>query len=130
MLRDGDLKLKTDLFEGLQGRSDNWVASANFSSTLPQITPIALPIRLFCDVGTYADAWNSESAGARFLYVAGIQFSIMKDLVNVNVPVIYSKEFRDRLKTVSDDSRFFGKLTFSVNLNRLQFSQPLCDQNF
>src|SRR5262249_762212 len=28
MMRDGDLKLRTDLFQGLQGRSDNWVASA------------------------------------------------------------------------------------------------------
>lgn len=130
MLRDGDLKLKTDLFDGLQGRSDNWVASANFNTTLPQITPLALPIRLFCDVGTYSDAWISESGNARFLYVAGLQLSLLKDVVNIYVPVIYSKTFRDRLKTIEDESKFFGKLTFSVNLNKLQFAEPLCDQLF
>ncbi len=55
MIRDGGLKLRTDLFQDLQGRSDNWIASMNFSTSLPtKMFPVELPVRLFLDVGTYA----------------------------------------------------------------------------
>ncbi len=61
MMRDGGLKIRTDLFQDLQGRSDNWIASMNFNTTLPaKMFPIELPLRLFLDVGTYSDAWKNR----------------------------------------------------------------------
>ncbi len=36
MMRDGGLKIRTDLFQSLQGRSDNWIASLNLTSSLPR----------------------------------------------------------------------------------------------
>ena len=45
MDRDGNLPLRTDLFQGLQGRSDNWVAAINLRSTLPRVlVPDWLPL--------------------------------------------------------------------------------------
>src|ERR1700730_16545972 len=68
LMRDGDLKLRTDLFQGLQGRSDNWVASMNFNTSLPnKLLPFKLPIKIFLDVGTYADAWNKNATTSKFL---------------------------------------------------------------
>jgi hypothetical protein len=119
MMRDGGLKLRTDLFQGLQGRSDNWIASMNLNTTLPKgLLPVNLPVRIFLDAGTYADAWKKDAATSRFLYVAGLQLSLFKDLLNVYAPVLYSKEFRDNLKTVPDENSFFKKLSFSIDIHR------------
>jgi hypothetical protein len=57
MMRDGGLKLRTDIFEGLQGRSDNWVASMNLNTSIPKIFPVNIPLKIFFDAGTYAEAW-------------------------------------------------------------------------
>ena len=122
MLRDGGLKLRTDLFQGLQGRSDNWVSSLNFNTTLPEkLFPVKLPLRLFFDIGTYAEAWKKDAATSRFLYVGGLQLSLFKNLLNVYAPLIYSREFRDNLKTVPGENKFFQRLSFSIDLHRFDW---------
>ncbi len=119
MMRDGGLKLRTDLFAGLQGRSDDWVASMNFNTTLPQnLFPVKLPIRIFLDVGTYAEAWKKDAETSRFLYVAGLQLTLFKDLLNVYAPLFYSKEFRDNLKTTPEVNTFGKRLSFSFDIQR------------
>ena len=119
MVRDGGLKLRTDLFSGLQGRSDNWVASMNFNTTLPNnLLPVKLPVRIFLDVGTYAEAWEKKAETSRFLYVAGLQVSLFKDLLNVYAPIFYSKEFRESLKTVPEINTFGKRLSFSFDIHR------------
>jgi hypothetical protein len=119
MMRDGGLKLRTDLFQGLQGRSDNWLASMNLNTTLPKgLFPVELPVRIFLDIGTYADAWKKDAATSRFLYVGGLQLSLFKDLLNVYAPILYSKEFRDNLKTVPSANKFGKKISFSIDVHR------------
>ena len=119
MMRDGGLKLRTDLFSGLQGRSDNWIASINFATTLPEkLFPVKLPVRIFLDAGTYADAWEKGASTSRFLYVAGLELSLFKDLLHFYAPILYSKEFRDNLKTVPEENKFFKKLSFSIDIHR------------
>lgn len=122
MLRDGGLKLRTDIFQDLQGRSDNWVSSLNFNTTLPEkLFPIKLPLRIFFDVGTYAEAWKKDAVTSRFLYVGGLQVSLFKNLLNIYAPLIYSKEFRDNLKTVPDQNKFFQRISFSIDLHRFDW---------
>ncbi|OQP65348.1 hypothetical protein A3860_16915 [Niastella vici] len=119
MIRDGGLKIRTDLFQGLQGRSDNWIASMNLNSTLPRnLLPFPLPIKIFFDAGTYAEAWKKNAETSRFLYVAGLQVTLFKDLIQVYAPVLYSKEFRDNLKTVPEEDKFFKKISFSIDVQR------------
>jgi len=120
MMRDGDLKLRTDLFQGLQGRSDNWVAAMNLNTSLPnKLFPFRLPIKIFLDVGTYADAWQKGSTTSRFLYVSGLQVSILKDIINIYAPILYSKEFSDQLKTVPEENTFWKKISFSIDLQKI-----------
>ena len=119
MLRDGGLKIRTDLFQGLQGRSDNWVSSINLNSTLPKgLFPVKLPVLLFFDLGTYAEAWKKEAATSRFLFVGGLQISLFKNLLNIYAPLVYSSEFRDNLKTVPGQNKFFQRLSFSIDIHR------------
>lgn len=119
MMRDGGLKLRTDLFDRLQGRSDNWIASMNFTTTLPKnLLPFNLPLKIFLDAGTYADAWKKDAYTSRFLYVSGLQLSLLRGLVNIYAPILYSKEFRDNLKTVPEENKFFKRLSFSIDIQR------------
>ncbi len=119
MMRDGGLKLRTDLFEGLQGRSDDWVASVNISTSIPQIFPVKVPLRIFFDAGTYSEAWDNDNPNPRFLFVAGLQLSLFKEVLNIYAPIIYSKQFRDQLKTVPEEDKFFKKVSFSVDLQKI-----------
>ncbi len=119
MLRDGGLKLRTDLFQGLQGRSDNWIAAMNFSTSIPStILPKFIPLRLFFDFGTYAEAWEPESETSKFLFVGGLQLSLFKNLLNIYAPLVYSKEFSDNLKTVPEENKFSRKISFSIDIHR------------
>ena len=126
MERDGALKLRTDLFQDLQGRSDQWVASMNFNSTLPEhLFPFRLPIRLFFDVGTYAGAWSGQAPTSRFLFVGGFQISLVRDLVNIYIPLVYSADFSNSLKTVPDENTFWKKISFSIDVQNFSLKKIL-----
>jgi hypothetical protein len=126
MMRDGGLKLRTDMFEGLQGRSDDWIASMNLNTTLPQITPIKIPLRIFMDVGTYSEAWDRNYEYPRFLYVAGLQLALFHDVVNIYAPLLYSDFFRDQMKTVPEENKFWKRISFSMDVQHLNFRKPFC----
>jgi hypothetical protein len=122
LMRDGDLKLRTDLFQSLQGRSDNWVASINLRTTFPRaIVPEWLPLRAFFDAGTYAQAWQNNPPTSHFLYVAGLELSLAHDVVRIFAPLFYSSDFSTQLKTVSDQNTFVKKISFSIELQNIDF---------
>ncbi len=124
MMRDGGLKLRTDLFQGLQGRSDNWVASLNLSTTLPrQIMPEWIPLKIFLDLGTYAQAWQPSPPTAHFLYVGGLELNFFHDVIRFYAPLVYSSDFSNQLKTVPDQNGFFQKLSFSIDFQNINFSK-------
>ncbi len=117
MMRDGGLKLRTDLFQGLQGRSDQWIAAMNFNTTLPnKLLPFRIPVKIFFDLGTYADAWSSQPPTSRFLYVGGFQVSLLKNLLNIYIPIFYSADFENSLKTVPDENTFWKRISFSIDV--------------
>jgi hypothetical protein len=117
MMRDGALKLRTDLFLGLQGRSDQWITAMNFNTSLPnKLLPIRIPVKVFFDLGTYADAWGSQPPTSRFLYVGGFQISLLKNLLNIYVPIFYSADFENSLKTVPEENSFWQRISFSIDV--------------
>lgn len=119
MMRDGGLKLRLDQFEYLQGRTDNWAAAMNFNTTLPDVFPFKLPIKLFFDLGTNAETWKEDSQLPRFLYVGGLQLSLFKNVLNIYAPLIYSKDFKDVMKTLPEQSGFFKRITFSIDVQNI-----------
>jgi len=120
MMRDGGLKIRTDLFQGLQGRSDKWVASMNFTTTLPpKLFPIKLPLKIFLDFGTYAEAWKKDAPTSRFLYTGGLQLSLFKNTINIYAPLVFSSEFKDNLKTLPEEYKFIKRISFSIDLHIL-----------
>lgn len=119
MIRDAGLKLRTDIFQGLPNSSDNWIAAVNFATTFPRsIIPPTLPLKIFLDAGTYAEAWKKDAPTSRFLYVAGLQLSLFSNLLHIYAPVFMSSEFRNQLKTVPEANKFFKRLSFSIDIHR------------
>jgi len=120
MNRDGGLKLRIDAYDYVQGKSANWVSSLNFNTTLPQkLFPFPLPIRIFFDFGTYAEAWENNPPTSHFLYVGGIQLSLFKNLLNIYAPLIYSSDFNDALGTIN----FGRKITFSIDIQNINYKK-------
>jgi hypothetical protein len=120
MNRDGGLKLRIDDFDYVQGKSANWVSSLNFNTSLPaNLFPFPLPIRIFFDFGTYAEAWQNNPQTSRFLYAGGIQLSLFENVLNIYAPLIYSSDFSDALGTTS----FGRKITFSIDIQHINYKK-------
>ncbi|MEO8962586.1 MAG: M1 family metallopeptidase [Ginsengibacter sp.] len=116
----GGLKMRIDP-SNVQGQSENWIAALNLNTTLPNnFLPPKLPLKLFLDVGTYAEAWDRQTSLAKFLYVGGVQLSLFKNILNIYAPIIYSKDFKEYLKTDKEANKFLKKITFSIDIQNFR----------
>ncbi len=122
MERDGFFKVKTDLLSNKIGKTDNWLTAINFTTSIPkkinplELLPIKIPLKIFVDIGTYAEAWDKNASTSRFLYDAGLQLSLFKNVVNIYMPLLYSKVYRDYFKSTIPEKRFLKNISFSINL--------------
>ncbi len=124
MMRDGGLKLILDQYSYLQGRSEQWVTSLNFTSTLPRsIFPEKFPLKLFLDIGTYAEAWKPQPQTSRFLYTGGLQLSLFKNVLNVYLPLIYSSDFKTVVKSTWPTNTLLNTLSFSIDIQNMQLKK-------
>ena len=133
MIRDGGFKVRTDLLAEKTGKTDDWLMAMNFTSSVPdeinplKVLPIKIPIKLFADVGTYAGAWEKDSESDRFLFNAGLQVSLFKNVLNIYMPVVYSKVYKDYIQsTIDKKGRFFKTISFSIDFS--QVKTPLLSQ--
>ena len=124
MMRDGGFKIKTDLLAEKIGKTDDWLIATNFTSSIPRginplsLLPIEIPLRVFVDIGTYADAWKQGSELDHFLFDAGLQLSLLKNTVNIYVPLIYSKIYKDYIQSyVEQKGRFWKTISFSIDIS-------------
>lgn len=130
MIRDGGFKVRTDLLADKVGQTDNWLAAANLNTTIPKefnplsVLPFKINLKAFLDVGTYAEAWQNNAATGRFLFDAGLQLSVIKDLLNVYIPIAYSKVYGDYFKsTIPKNKRFWTKISFSIDIQNFRLKK-------
>jgi hypothetical protein len=87
------------------------------------VLPFKLPIKFFFDIGTYADAWKKNAATGRFIYDAGLQLSLFKNVVNIYVPILYSKVYKDYIKSTIPEKRFLKNIAFSIDLQNINIKK-------
>ena len=129
MIRDGGFKVRTDLLSDKTGKTDDWLAAANFTTTIPNainplsVLPIKLPIKAFVDIGTYAGAWKKNAPTGRFIYDAGLQLSLFRNIVNIYFPILYSKVYRDYIKSTIYEKKFLKTISFSIDLQNINLKK-------
>jgi hypothetical protein len=124
MNRDGAFKTRTDLLASKVGKTDDWLASLNLSTTIPNeinplsVLPVKIPLKLYADIGTYAESWKENATSDRFVYDAGIQVPLLNGLINFYLPLVYSNVFGDYYKsTIIKKERLWKKISFTVDLS-------------
>jgi len=129
MIRDGAFKVRTDLLSSKIGKTDNWLSAFNINTDIPKqinplnILPIKIPLKIFADVGTYAEAWKKNAGTGKFLYDAGLQISLFKNTVNVYFPILYSKVFDDYFKSTITEKRFSKNIAFSIDIQNINLKR-------
>ncbi len=137
MVRDGGFKVRTDLLADKVAKTDDWLIAANFSTTIPSginplsLLPVKIPLKLFFDIGTYAEAWKQKAATDRFLFDAGIHIPLLKETINIYIPLIYSSVYGDYFKsTLAKKERFWKKISFSIDISNFSFRKLNRNFNF
>lgn len=135
MERDGAFKVRTDLLADKIGRTDDWLIAANFSTTIPSginplsLLPVKIPLKLFFDIGTYAETWKQGAETDRFLFDAGLHIPLLKETINIYIPLLYSSVYGDYFKsTIAKKERFWKKISFSIDISNFSFRK--IDRNF
>jgi hypothetical protein len=118
MMRDGGFKVRTDLLGNKAGKTEDWLMALNFTSS---IHPKA-PVKLFLDLGTYSEGWDNKAELPKILYDAGLQLSLCKDIVNIYVPLLYSKAYRDYYRTTPGNN-FWQRIAFSIDIQNINFKK-------
>jgi hypothetical protein len=107
------------------GKTDNWLAAVNLTTDIPKainplrVLPVQLPIKVFFDMGTYAEAWKKDAPTGRIIFDAGLQLSLFKDVLNIYVPLVYSKVFSDYFKSTIPENRFIKNIAFSIDIQNV-----------
>ena len=124
MMRDGGFKIRTDLYADKVGKTDDWLAAVNLSTTIPSgmnplsLLPVKIPLKLFLDIGTYADAWEKDAELDRFIFDAGVQLSLFANTINIYIPVIYSSIYKDYIQSVLEKKgRFWKTISFNIDIS-------------
>jgi hypothetical protein len=135
MMRDGGFKVRTELLADKIGKTDDWLMAANFSTSIPSrinplsVLPIKIPLKIFVDIGTYADAWEKNSTEDRFLFDAGLTIPLFNETINIYLPLLYSKVYKDYIQSTLDKkNRFLKTISFSIDISG--FSLRKFDRNF
>lgn len=129
MIRDGGFKVRSDLLSSKIGKTDKWLTALNLTADLPKdLIPFSSlttesPIKFFLDIGSYAQGWQKNTATSKFLYDAGVQISLYKNLINIYIPVLYSKVYRDYYKSTIPEKRFWKTISFSIDIQNFRLEK-------
>ncbi len=125
IIRDGGFKIRSDLLASKIGKTDNWLAAINLNSTIPSninplsILPFKIPLRIFADIGTYADAWEPNANTDRFLFDAGFHIPLFNETINIYFPIVYSRAYSDYVKSIYTKNKVLKTMSFSISLDKI-----------
>lgn len=115
MMRDGGFKARTDLLSNKVGKTDNWLMALNFTSTIHP----RLPVKLFADLGTYQDGWDRDTHQPKILFDGGVQLRLFKNILNVYIPLVYSRVYRDYYRSIPGNN-FWQRISFSIDIQQIK----------
>ncbi|WP_336515628.1 M1 family metallopeptidase [Pollutibacter soli] len=121
MMRDGAFKVRTDMLSNKIGKTDDWLTAMNLTVDIPDklnplsLLPVDIPIRIFVDAGTYSQVWEKDNTDPRVVFDGGFQVSLLWNMVNIYIPVVYSDVYKDYFKSVPGN-KFWNRISFSIDI--------------
>ncbi|MCE3227942.1 MAG: hypothetical protein K0S32_2493 [Bacteroidetes bacterium] len=101
---DGAMKVWTPL-----GQTTEWIAAVNIKS--PKL--FILPVKVFADIGTTD---GRAMLNDKYLWCAGLNITLWKDIIEVYVPLAYSSDIQNTLDLNQVD--FWQRIRFTLNLHK------------
>lgn len=129
MNRDGFFKVRTDMLSNKIGKTDDWLMALNLWSDVPKainilrILPGNMHLKYFIDIGTYAEAWQKNAETGKFVYDAGLQVSLCKDIIQIYLPLFYSSVYSDYFKSTIITNRFIKNISFSIDIQKFKLKK-------
>ena len=117
-IQEGGFKTATLLYANQLGRTNNWLMSINAKTDLPFKN---LPIRLYADIGTYADAKNINPYHTTLCINTGLEIHLLKEAINIYLPLLSDKAYSDYLKQMYPQNKLLHSLSFSLNIQNFNF---------
>ena len=102
-------------------RSDNWLASINLETDLPLGR---WPIRVFLDAGLIPNFTPTiaNNKTTTLLYDAGVSVHLIKDVVNLYVPIVMSSDFQNYLKNTYGNKNAFARgISFTLQFQNINW---------
>lgn len=116
-MREGGLKIPTPYYANPLGRSDNWLAAINLRTDLPLGK---IPLQLYLDISTFADADKLNPSGQKILYSGGLNLHFAK-MLYVYFPLVMSRDYQDYMKSIHGSKSFEKSITFNLELQHINW---------
>ena len=114
VIAGGGFKIPTPRYAHDIGESEDWLAAINLKTDLPLGK---LPLRLFFDAGTFANAAKLNPSGSNILFAGGLELHLLGDFFTLHLPLVMSEDYRDYFRSVLGRNSPLDALTFSLQFN-------------
>ncbi|MFH1005087.1 MAG: M1 family metallopeptidase [Bacteroidota bacterium] len=107
---DGGMKIYCPI-----GNSSSWMTALNIKCSLPR----KIPFRLFADAIVFPD---KSVLGQNILLDAGIYFSLVKNIVDIYIPLVWSEDIQKMINNRPDKKwldKFVDNIRFTFNIHLL-----------
>lgn len=117
-IQEGGFKMPTNLYSNPLGRSNNWLIALNIKTDLPLGN---LPLRIYADVASFADAKQINQSGNAVLFNAGLELHLFDELLSIYAPIVMSSEYSDYLSEIYPKGKFGKSISFSLNIQNINW---------
>lgn len=116
---DGNFKVYTPV-----GQSSDWLVALNLKSSILR----RLPLNVFADVGTYANAKDAFSGSQVVVFDAGLSIPVINDVCEIYFPIVASSDIRESIKMTTP--KYYQQIRFTFNFSKLNGIQRLRNFDF
>ena len=104
--RDAYLKTLANI-----GSSESWMLGIGLKGSLRK----RMPIRPYVDFAVFPDTFTEN---INLVYSGGLSLSLIKNVVEINFPILESQLLRDSPVYQSDRTTYLSKVSFTINLRK------------
>lgn len=87
-------------------------------------------MKIFVDIGTNKKAASENNSVESILYDAGLQLSCLKNTINLYIPILCSRSFREYNRSVLGEKKFWKTLSFNIDIGQVKAYKFIPQLNF